>query len=204
MASLIRIVSVPALIILAITASPGQAEVACNPVVEPTSSDTTLKRTLSRLATEYQFTLSLPEAMDRPIQFDKSMTLERLVKRLTTNTSTVLRHRKVDGCATPALTHLIVLPVGKQGDYRVDQQPEQAPIEGYLYIDDMESFVADVMEGRESVDLDRLTPEQREEFRIVQEAVTARQAEEATQTKPAQDAVGSDAITQYTSAAPDN
>lgn len=201
MAILNRISAVYALVILAATVSPGRAEVSCNPVIDPISTDTTLKRTLSRLAADYGFILSLPEAMDRPIQFDKSMTLERLVKRLTADTSTVLRHKKVDGCATPVLTHLIVLPVGKQSNDRVEQQPEQAQMEDYIYIENMESFVADVLGGRKSVDLARLTPEQREEYRMVRDALTAQQAAEASKPEPTENNQSSDAITQSLSSA---
>ena len=208
MANLNRISSVIALLILAATVSPGRADVACNPVIDPISSDTTLKGTLSRLAAEYEFSLSLPEAMDRPIQFNKSMTLERLVKRLTVGTSTILKHKKVDGCATPVLTHLIVLPVGQQSDYRIDQQPEQQAeqqqTEDYIYIDNMESFVTDVMEGRKSVDPARLTPEQREEFRMVRDALTAQKAAEAPQPGTTESNESSDAATQDQSTATSN
>ena len=202
MAILNHIGAALALFILAVSC--GRAEVACNPVIDPSSSDTTLKRTLSRLANEYDFTLSLPEALDRPIQFDKSMTLERLVKRLTADTNTVLRHKKIDGCATPVLTHLIVLPVGTQSEYPIDQLPEQAPVEDYIYIDNMESFVADVLGGRKRVDLNRLTPEQREEFRIIQETQTARQAAEESLTEPVDSNEASDAITPDPPSSTDN
>lgn len=199
-----RVSSVIALLVLAATVSPGRADVACNPVIDPISSDTTLGRTLSRLAAEYEFNLSLPEAMDRPIQFNKSMTLERLVKRLTVGMSTILKHKKVDGCATPVLTHLTVLPVGQQSDYRIDQQDEQVQMEDYIYIDNMEAFVADVLEGRKSVDPARLTPEQREEFKMVRDALTAQQAAEAPQPGTTESNESSDAATQDQSTATSN
>lgn len=120
-----RIVTLHALVILAALTSPGRAATLCNPVVDPVNSDTTLVRALSRIAEEYEFKLTLPESLDRSIRFNKSMTLERLVKHLTRDMNTVLKHKKVAGCATPVLTHLIVLPVGKESGFSSDQPTAQ-------------------------------------------------------------------------------
>ena len=168
--------------LLAIIASPGRAEIFCNPVVDPLASDTTLVRTLSRIAEEYEFKLSLPESLDHPVGFKKSMTLERLVKHLTRNMNTVLKHKNVAGCASPILTHLIVLPVGKETEHVSNQKLAEEQTLDYIYIDDMESYVTNVLNGSQQVDLQRMTPEQREEFRIVREALTPKPDEEPSQT----------------------
>jgi hypothetical protein len=191
----VRIFSSLALFVVAVMTSPGQAAVACNPVVEPLSSDTTLISTLSRVATEYDFKLTLPESLDRPIRFDRSMALERLIKRLTRGMNTVLKHRKVEGCATPVLTHLIVLPIGKQTELSVNQPPEEEQTVDYIYIDNMESYVADVLEGRQQADLRRMTPEQREEFKIAREAMISKQAAEAAQSEQIENTAPGDTIT---------
>jgi hypothetical protein len=173
-------------IILAVIASPAQAATLCNPVVDPVASDTTLKRALSRIAEEYDFKLSLPESLDRPVRINKSMPLERLVKQLTRDMNTVLKHKKIADCATPVLTQLIVLPVGKETEHIDNQQSAvDQPVE-YIYIDNMESYVADVLEGKQKAELESMTPEQREEYRIVREALTAKPADEVSQVEPAQ------------------
>ena len=112
-----------------------QAAEFCNPVVTPVSSDTTLVRTLTRVAGKFDFKLSLPLSLDRPVQLKKSMNLDRLVKFLTQDMNTVLKHKKVDTCATPVLTHLIILPVGKETEYASFTQPAQDQSEDLIYID---------------------------------------------------------------------
>lgn len=169
------------IIMLAVIASPGQAATFCNPVIDPVASDTTLVRTLSRIAKEYEFNLSLPESLDRPVRFNRSMPLERLVKHLTTDMNTVLKHKKVDGCTSPVLTHLIVLPVGKETEHVNDQQSAQEQTVNYIYIDNMESYVADVLNGNQKAELGRMTPEQREEFRLIRDALVTKPDEEPSQ-----------------------
>lgn len=183
MANINRIFFLCSLVILAVIASPGRAEVLCNPVVDPVASDTSLLRTLSRIAEEYEFKLSFPESLDHPIVFKKSMTLERLVKHLTRDMSTVMQHKKVDDCAKPVLTHLIVLPVGKDTEYVSNQQPAQEQPVDYIYIDNMESYVTRVLEGKQRPDLERMTPEQQEEFKIVRDALATKPGEEPAQTE---------------------
>jgi hypothetical protein len=150
MANINRIFTLCSLVILAGIASPGRAEVLCNPVVDPVASDTTLLRTLSRIAEEYEFKLSFPESLDHPI---------------------------------PVLTHLIVLPVGKDTEYVSNQQPAQEQPVDYIYIDNMESYVTRVLEGKQRADLERMTPEQREEFKIVRDALATKPGEEPAQTE---------------------
>ena len=137
---------------------------------------------MSRIAEEYEFQLTLPESLDQPISFKKSMTLERLVKHLTRGMNTVLKHKNVAGCATPVLTHLIVLPVGKEsGIVGTQQSAQEQPVE-YIYIDDMESYVRSVLEGKQQPRIERMTPEQREEYKMVRDALTSKLEEEAAQT----------------------
>jgi len=183
MANINRILTLHSLVILASLTSPGQAATFCNPVVDPVASDTTLVRTLSRIAEEYEFKLSLPKSLDHPISFRQSLTLERLVKHLTKDMNTVLKHKKVGGCATPILTHLIVLPVGKEAGYVGNQQPAQDQMVDYIYIDNMESYVTSVLEGKQKADLGRMTPEQREEFKIVRDSLATRPGEEPSQSE---------------------
>jgi len=177
-----QIITLNSLVILATLTAPGQAATSCNPVVDPTNSDTTLIRALSRIADEYEFKLTVPESLDRPISFNKSMTLERLVKHLTKNMNTVLKHKKVDGCATPVLTHLIVLPVGKESGFSGKQLSVQEQTVDYIYIDDMESYVTNVLEGKQQADLEHMTPEQREEFRIVRDTLINKPGDETSRT----------------------
>lgn len=169
------------LLILVAGAIPAQAASFCNPVVVPVRSDTTLLRTLTRLAAEYDFNLSLPASLDRPVQFKKSMNLNKLVKKLTSNLNTVLKHRKIDSCATAVLTHIIVLPVGKETDYVSFAQPVSNQTEDYVYIENMELYVTNVLNGKQNADLGRMTPEQQAEFNFVRETLQAQLADESAQ-----------------------
>jgi len=187
-----RLFTLCSLVILAAVASPLRAGNACNPVVDPVASDTTLLRTLSRLAEEYEFKLSLPESLDRPVNFEESMTLDRLVKHLTRDMNTILKHKKVDGCAKPVLSQLIVLPVGKESGYVSNQQGEQEQPVEYIYIEDMESYVTAVLEGKQQAELGRMTPEQQEEFKMVRDALAARPGGESSQAEDANNTGASD------------
>ena len=167
---------------------------ACNPVVIPVSSDTTLVRTLTRLAEKYDFKLSLPVLLDRPVQLKKNMKLDQLVKFLTRDMNSVLKHKKVNTCATPVLTHLIVLPVGKQAEFVSiaqpiqDAPPTEVQSDDYIYIDNMELYVTEVLKGKQIADVRRMTPEQREEFDIVHEALSAQFSEEPVPVEEAKQA----------------
>jgi len=169
------------MLILLASAIPAQASSLCNPVVEPASSDTTLVRTLTRLAEEYDFKLSLPTSLDRPVQINKSMSLNKLVKYLTSDLNTVLKSKKINGCSTSILTHIIVLPVGKETDYVSVTQPAADQTDDYIYIENMDLYVSNVLSGKQKADLARMTPEQREEFNIVRETLRAQQTDQSTE-----------------------
>lgn len=160
-----------------------ESEEACNPLITPESSDTTLQSTLSRLANQYDFKLSLPLSLDRPVKLRKSMNLDQLVKYLTRDMNTVLKHKKVKNCAKPVLTHLIVLPVGKEAEYVSVAQSASADPEDFIYIDDMELYVGNVLSGSQKADVRRMTPEQREDFERVHTRMRQQLAEEIDQEK---------------------
>ena len=176
-----RFLTFYSLLVLLTGGIPVQAASSCNPVVTPAVSDTTLVRTLTRVAKEYSFKLSLPVSLDRPVQFKKSMNLDRLVKYLTSNLNTVLKHKKVDICATPVLTHIIVLPVGKETEYVNIAQPAPDQSEDYIYIENMELYVTNVLKGKQNAEVGRMTPEQREEFHLTHQVLSAQLGEEASQ-----------------------
>ena len=166
------------LTLLTVAAFPAQAQSACNPVIDPVDSDTTLIRLLSRLAEENEFSLSIPDALDRPVRISKSMPLDRLIKQLTAEMNTVMIRNVIDGCSAAALVKLIILPNNEDGD-SVSSEPgyEEATVE-YIYIEDMYSYVTSVLEGKEQPDLERMTPEQRVEFETQREE-RVNQAEQA-------------------------
>ena len=172
-----RFLTFYSLLVLLTGGIPVQAASSCNPVVTPAVSDTTLVRTLTRVAKEYSFKLSLPVSLDRPVQFKKSMNLDRLVKYLTSNLNTVLKHKKVDICATPVLTHIIVLPVGKETEYVNIAQPAPDQSEDYIYIENMELYVTNVLKGKQNAEVGRMTPEQREEFHLTHQVLSAQLSE---------------------------
>jgi len=176
----------------------------CNPLVTPKSSDTTLQGTLSRLADQYDFKLSMPESLDRPVKFSKSMNLDRLIQYLTSDMSTVLEHKKINNCAKPILTHLIVLPVGKETGNLSINQPASLEAQDFIYIEDMELYVGNVLNGSQKADFQHMTPEQRDEFERVniimseQLAADIEQEKLSTETDPDNlentDNVGNEAV----------
>jgi hypothetical protein len=166
------------LVFLAFFALPVQAAEVCNPVVEPDASDTTLIRLLSRLAEKYEFTLSIPESLDRPVRINKRLPLDRLIKRLTVNMNTVVRHTDVDDCASPVLVELVFLRNGLEtNSVAASPGSDQATVD-YVYIDDMDSYVTGVIEGKAQPDLERMTPEQRVEYEIQYESKIAQKGAE--------------------------
>jgi hypothetical protein len=148
---------------------PAQAADFCNPDVDPDASDTTLIQILSRIAEKYEFILSVPVSLDRPVRFNKSMPLDRLIKRLTADMNTVLMHGDVIGCAAPVLMELIILPNGQESDSVTINPSSNEPTVEYVYIDDMDSYVTGVIEGKLQPELERMTPEQRAEYEILHE-----------------------------------
>jgi len=163
------------------TSFPVQSEEACNPLITPENSDTTLQNTLSRLADQYNFKLSLPESIDHPVTLRKSRHLDQLVKYLTRDMNTVLKHKKVKDCAKPVLTHLIVLPVGKEGNNATIAQTANVEPEDFIYIDDMELYVGNVLNGSQKADIRRMTPEQREDYEVVHARMSQQLAAEIEQ-----------------------
>ena len=83
------------------------------------------------------------------------------------------------------MTHIIVLPVGKDTEHVSNLQSAQQQTVDYIYIDNMESYVTNVLNGNQRVDLRRMTPEQREEYRIVREALATEPVEEPSQAEQA-------------------
>lgn len=138
-----------------------------------------LLQTLTRLAEQYEFKLTFPLALDRPVGARKTMKLNRLIKILTTDLNTVLKHKTVEGCATPVLTQIIVLPVGKESALATIEPAAANSAEDYLYIDNMEEYVTNVIDGKQAAEPGRMTPEQREEFNYMMETLQAqRQAQQ--------------------------
>ena len=158
----------------------------CNPDVIPASSDTTLERTLTRIAEKYDFKLSFPASLDRPVRLKKSMKLDQLVKFLTLDMNTVLKHKKMSNCATAVLTHLIVLPTGNQDGYAsITQATQDTPStedqsEDYIYIDNMEVYVNEVLRGTQIADVAHMTPEQREEFNAAYNTLSSQLEEQSS------------------------
>jgi hypothetical protein len=144
-----------------------QPDASCDPVVKPVPAGTTLAKTLVSLSHEYNFSLSFPKNLDRPIEHIDSMKLSRLIKVLTHDINTVLRYKKLGSCTGQRLVELIVLPAG-DGEpelIRVEQKPVTEP-QKYIYIGNMEQYVTEVLLRKRRPDLAHMTPEQKIEFRM--------------------------------------
>jgi hypothetical protein len=139
----------------------------CNPVVEPTQRNVTTGSLLADLAEEYNFMLSFPKSLDQPVQVGEKMTLDQLVNMLTKGMNTVLRHEKIEGCSSLKLSEITVMPVGKETEFiNVEQKPTGQPLE-YLYIENMEQYVTEVLMRERKANVKKMTPEQAVEFKQV-------------------------------------
>lgn len=163
------------LVLLLLNVSPVKAANLCNPDVLLADSDNMLSQTLTRLAEEYEFKLTFPMSLDRPVKVRKSMKLNKLIKTLTVDMNTVLKTKTIEGCAVPVLTQIIVLPVGKENEFVSVEQPEPNVGEEYIYIENMEQYATNVLNGKQNAEPGRMTPEQREEFNYVMEILKAQQ-----------------------------
>ena len=142
-----------------------QADDLCNPVVEPVKTETTLALMLTNLAEKYNFSLSFPKSLDQSVHVDESMELDHLVKMLTSGMNTVLRYEKVEDCTGLRLSELIVIPVGDETEFiNVEQKPTAKPVE-YIYIDNMEQYVRQVLLREHKANVKNMTPEQAIEFK---------------------------------------
>ena len=155
----------------------------CNPVVEPVKTETTIALLLTDLAEKYNFSLSFPKNLDQPVQVDTSMRLDRLIKMLTTGMNTVLRHEKVEGCSSLRLSELTVIPVGEETELiNVEQKSKVPPLE-YIYIENMEQYVTEVLMRERKANVKKMTPEQVVEFKSVKKRLKKELKDEIKQGK---------------------
>lgn len=154
-----------------------QAGTVCDPVVDNVQVNSTVSQTLSSLAEKYNFSLTFPKDIDRQADVGEMMRLSQLVKFLTWDMNTVLRHEKVDGCVSPILTELIVLSVGEDTEYVIVEKkpvlipqqvmlPAKKPGPAELFdIDDMEQYVTQVLMRERKSNVKNMTAEQKKEFK---------------------------------------
>ena len=144
----------------------------CNPVVRLAVESTSLQETLSGLSRDYGFSLVFPASVERTVSLETELPLEQLLRALTTGLSTSLIHGEDSVCGGRRLTRLILYPVGEQGEpaqgYRTAadtraKEPDRDT--DYIYIEDMEQYVEEVFLGKRRPELQRMTPEQRAEYR---------------------------------------
>jgi hypothetical protein len=144
----------------------------CNPVVRLAVESASLQETLSSLSRDYGFSLVFPSRVERPVSLEAELPLEQLLKALTTGLSTSLVHGEDSDCGGRRLTRLILYPVGEQGE----PAPESGMAAGagtevpsrqldYVYIEDMEQYVEEVLHRKRRPELQRMTPEQRSQYR---------------------------------------
>jgi hypothetical protein len=144
----------------------------CNPVVRLAVEQASLQRTLTDLSTDYGFSLVFPAGMEQPVSLQAELPLEQLLKTLTTGLSTSFIHGADAGCGGSRLTRLVVYPFGEQGQPAPGsgaatagkiEEPERDP--DYIYVEDMELYVEEVLLRKRRPELQRLTPEQRADYR---------------------------------------
>ena len=175
-----------------LAAAPVMAQQSCNPLVRLDVTDASLAKTLATLSEEHGFGLTFPQSMDRTVSLSEQLPLNRLVEKLTRGTSTTLVYRELPGCDQPALARVDVYPEGEEvtasrsGSHSeplsmsspqsvsaplVVSEP-QAPPE-YIYIDNMEQYVEEVLLRKRRPELARMTPEQQVQYRHARKKVKA-------------------------------
>ncbi|VAW50614.1 hypothetical protein MNBD_GAMMA06-1690 [hydrothermal vent metagenome] len=154
----------------------------CAPVTVPVRSETSIAQLLSGLAEDYNFNLSFPKNLDRSMRMDESMELNQLIKMLTKDMNTVLCHEKIDGCNNMRLTELAVMPVGNKTEF-INVERDTASVKEYIYIDDMEQYVTDVLMKKNTAKLNEMTPEQAAEFKLLRKRLKEELRDEIAQNR---------------------
>jgi hypothetical protein len=166
----------------------------CNPVVHLAVESASLQETLSSLSRDYGFALVFPDSMERPVSLEAELPLEQLLKALTTGLSIALVHGEDRDCGGRRLTRLILYPVGEQGEPA--PEPGMAAVAGtevpnrhvdYIYIEDMEQYVEEVLHRKRRPELQRMTPEQRAEYRDTRRRMKKTLGPELKSGEPRQD-----------------
>lgn len=157
---------------MTLAAQSAVAQSPCDPMVRLDVKDTSLAKTLTTLSREYGFEVSFPQGIDRSISVSDQLPLNRLVEKITKGTSVSLVYREVAGCAYPQLARVVVYPQGEQADTRLPAQTAELPAapaaytpREYIYIDNMEEYVEEVLLKKRRPEVAQMTPEQRAEYR---------------------------------------
>lgn len=172
-----------------------QANADCDPVVDSMPDKNTASQALSTLAERYNFSLTFPKSLDRRVDVEDEMKLSQLIKFLTLDMNTVLRHEKVAGCVEPKLIELIVMSVGEDTEYVIveskpvllphkDIQPtlNSSPAEPFN-IEDMEQYVTEVLMRERRSNIKNMTVEQKMEFREMREILKVELSDEISEIK---------------------
>lgn len=144
----------------------------CNPPVRLDVDDAALSETLVRLAEAYDFALVFPDSVERHVTLHDELALDALLERLTAGISTSWIHAEEADCSGHRIVKLVVYPVGEQGKVirgaggAIGNAKVPLIDRDYIYVDDMDSYARDVMLKKHGAELNRLTPEQRIEFRM--------------------------------------
>jgi len=153
--------------------SPGQTPVPCNPVVHLNVENASLSKTLRELSKAHGFALEFPDSVDRPVTLAADLPLDQLLKRLTRGISTSWVFADHPACSGNRIKQLVVYPVGRDAPlprargWQNGHKERPLPGQEYIYVDDMEQYVRDVLKRKHRADLIHLTPEQRVEYRNI-------------------------------------
>ena len=121
-----------------------------------------LSEALVSLAENNGFKLSFPKSLDRKIDVDESMLLDKMLQYLTRDLNTLLKHDEAVMCSGKKLTELIVVPTGEDTEFiNVSASVKQQKTMDYIVIEDMDAYARDVDDGKHKADTYLMTPEQR-------------------------------------------
>jgi len=148
------------------------AGVSCNPPVRLDVDNAPLSETLAKLAATHEFALAFPDSVDRAVTLHEELPLDELLARLTSGTSTSYIYADGADCTGHRIVKLVVYPVGEQGEVirgagsATGRAHVPSRDQDYIYVEDMDSYVEEVILKKRRPELFRLTPEQRVQFRL--------------------------------------
>ena len=153
-----------------------QGNTSCDPIVALDTSSTTLKKALTQLSNQNNFTLTFPVEADKAIGSPAEMPLSKMLRYLIRDLSSIVWVENVPGCTTKRIASIEILPVGKE-TANGNINPEMAQSE-FIVIYDMDAYAVDVLLKQRKANRKRMSPEQKKAFSIAKRAAKKRLIEQ--------------------------
>ena len=139
----------------------------CSDEVNVTANDVTLEALLKELAISMKFELTLGLPLTQRVSYQGKYPRDKFIRDILSKQNNYITSDNLSVCDNKLfIIRVSVLEVGKSnGEELVYQyKPEQAPVNEYDYIDDMQQYVLDVLNKKHDAKRVNMSPEQHEEF----------------------------------------